>query len=95
MYILFGEVTGEYLNDVLDNDEKVLEHNGTFYDFGIEMQEETFKFFDAIGRYIPVGVEEIEEMYQAVKLARNYAKALVKRQNIVSLIEDNEVLVCG
>ena len=95
MNILFGEVTGKYLESVLNTGSKVLEHDGQYFDFGIEMTEETFKVYDTIGRAIPIGVEKFEEFYQAVKLARNYARALCKRAHIVDLVEDDEVLVCG
>ena len=90
----FGEVTGDYLEDCLDNESKVLEFDGKYYDFNIQMNEGCFTIEDAIGRSVPIGVEEFEEFYQAVKLARIYAKALAKYAHVVDLVNDAETLVC-
>lgn len=95
MNILFGEVTGEYLDSCLDDGSKMFENDGKYYDFAINLSEDTFTVYDAIGRVLPIGVHEFEEFYQAVKLARIYAKALSKRAHIVDLVNDDETLVCG
>ena len=94
MNILFGEVTGEYLDECLDNESKLFELDGRYYDYNIQMNEDCFTIEDAIGRSVPIGVEEFEEFYQAVKLARIYAKALTKHARVVDLVNDVETLVC-
>lgn len=93
MNILFGEVTGEYLKHCIDNDSEMFELNGRYYDYSLEMQEEYFHLVDTIGRSVPIDVTQVEELFYAVKLAKNYAKALTKHMYVPDLVSSDETLV--
>lgn len=93
MNILFGEVTGEYLDNCIATGSNMFEKDGKYFDFNLEMDVDTFTLSDTMGRILPIGVGEFEELYQAVKIAKNYAKALVRYQNVSDLVSDDETLV--
>lgn len=93
MNILFGEVTGEYLNSCLDNESKMFEMNGRYYDYCIEMNPECFVIHDTIGRKVPIDITQFEELYRAAKIAKNYSKALSKYMHVSDLVSDSETLV--
>lgn len=101
MNSLFGEVTGEYLQDSLDSGSRLFEHEGKYYDYGLSMTDYHFTVYDTVGRSVPIGIDEFEEFYRAVKLARNYANAIVKytnavdkRDHVIDLVNSDETLVC-
>lgn len=91
--ILFGEVTGDYLKETLDNESPILVCDGQYFDFGVNISEETVNIFDALGRHIPIGIDEFDSMLKALKVARPYVKALLKAETINSIMEDGETLV--
>jgi len=95
MNILFGEVTGEYLESCLELGSPLFRVENKYFDFSVDMCSSHFSISDTLGRYVPIGVEEFEEFYQAVKLARGYAKAMAKAQYVSDLVDSDETLfVC-
>lgn len=92
MKILFGEVSGEYLESCLDDGSKMFECDGKYFDYCLEMNEECFVISDAIGRHMPIGVPEFKSAFKAMKIASNYARAINKYQGAVELVNDDEIL---
>lgn len=92
MNILFGEVTGEYLESCLVSGSNLFEVENKYFDFSIDTCSSHFSVRDTLGRCVPIGVEEFEEFYQAVKLARGYAKAMAKAQYVSDLVDSDETL---
>lgn len=92
MKILFGEVTGSYLDSLLEDASTMYEQDGSYFDFELEMNPECFTIRDTCGRSIPIGIAEFADFIKAVKIANNYAKALNKHAVAVEAVMDDEVL---
>ena len=92
MDILFGEVTGDYLKSCLEDDSKLFENHGKYFDFVLEIKDDTFTIRDTLGRYVPIGAGEFEGLYRAVKTARKAAKAIANYEEVSDLIADTHTI---
>ena len=92
MKILFGQIEGEYLEDNIANGSNMFECDGKYFDFVLDINEDSVHISDTMGRYVPIGIHEFASFAKAVKIANNYTKALVKYSSVVDQVNDDEIL---
>ncbi len=73
MNILFGKLSQEQV-EVLGV-EGAFEHDGSLYEFNLELSEEQISLWDSCNRMVPIGVEDWRAFVRAVIIADTYYNA--------------------
>jgi hypothetical protein len=88
MKIYFGNVPHLEALNMEDQGINLFKHDGMFFDFVLEANEDGFKITDALGRFVPFAHESIWDILGALKIIKPMSQAIANAEYAVDTIRE-------
>lgn len=97
MNIYFGRVPQDILNDTDPSDWIKCPMNDELYEFVLEVDQDDVHITDSVGRSVPVNVDHLEDLYNALIIAhsslKNFRTADIAREKALIALNDKDYTI--